>query len=76
MKIKCPYLSNDKFCTYKNGNESKQKTICIYSNAQKCHLYREWDDKLNMYTKCEKVDSSPKVTYKDRVKLLIKKWEK
>lgn len=80
MKIKCPYLAADKYCTYKNGNKSKQKTICIYSNAQKCYLFREWADKLDNYEKKDKIEHEAlnklQHPYKDRIRSLLRKWEK
>lgn len=45
MKHNCPYLSNNKYCTYKNGNV-KGRTICIYSNPGKCQFWNKWIDRV------------------------------
>lgn len=80
MKIKCPYFQINKHCTYKNENNSKYKTQCIYSNVQKCPFFKEWADKLNNYEKKDKIEhealDSPQTTYKHRIRKLINKWEK
>lgn len=80
MKNKCPYLAADKYCTYRNNNESKHKNICIYSNPYKCPLFREWADKLNMYESEEKIEQKAlegsQTTYKNRIRSLLRKWEK
>lgn len=45
MNHKCPYLSNNKYCTYKNGN-IKGRSVCIYSNPKKCQFWNKWVDKI------------------------------
>lgn len=49
MNHKCPFLSHGKYCDFKKFSfHSKEKSVCIYNNCEKCPDYQRSETKLKI----------------------------